>query len=175
MNKVLAFVALIICIQPLAIMAEQLCQSDTIKATTPLERFIVEKSVVTDKGTGLMWRRCFMGARGPACEVGEPIPMTWPTAFQAIDKLNKSGGFAGFSDWRMPNIRELQTIVELQCVKPAINLALFPSAPDQRVWSASPYQFYPHYSWYVDFKYFKVTYQERYKPQIILLVRSPAS
>lgn len=155
--------------------SEQICQLETMKPTAPLDRFTLGAQTLIDKKTQLMWQKCFAGASGELCVTGAPQQMTWAVAFQYIQDLNQNGGIAGYSDWRLPNIRELQTIAELQCVEPSLNPSLFPNAPSGRTWSSSPYEFYKHYSWFVDFKYFEVTYQERYNPYYVLLVRNDKS
>ena len=59
--------------------------------------------------------------------------------------------FAGHSDWRLPNIAELQTIVERENVSPAINGTLFPNTLNNGFWSSSPYVGNSNYAWYVNF------------------------
>lgn len=151
--------------------AEQLCRENHSPATTPTNLFEISDHSVKDSRTGLIWQRCFLGASGKSCNKSEARELTWAAALQAVEAQNQNGGFDGYSDWRIPNIRELQTISELQCVEPALNPVLFPNAPAGRTWSSSPYKFYPHYSWYVDFKYFEVSYLERYNPYFVILVR----
>ncbi|MFD1217187.1 Lcl C-terminal domain-containing protein [Microbulbifer celer] len=72
---------------------------------------------------------------------------------------------------RLPNIRELGSLLELQCAGPAINRVLFSNAASTDVWSSSPSNFHTHYSWYVDFATGALTYGEREKPKAIRLVR----
>lgn len=47
--------------------------------------------------------------------------------------------FAGQSDWRLPNIRELQTIVDSSVVNPAIDVVAFSNASGQVFWSSTAY------------------------------------
>lgn len=104
--------------------------------------------------------------------------MSWPAALQHAEQVNDDRRYQGYGDWRLANIKELITIAELQCVQPALNLELFPSAPAQRTWSASPYRFYPHYSWFVDFADLTTSHLERFKAHAVILVRDatePAS
>ncbi len=153
------------------LVAQQLCVDQGVQASSPTTQFVLDDLVATDSKTGLMWQRCFAGASGSDCSAGELQRMSWAAAHQYVEQVNAQG-VAGFNDWRLPNVRELSSIVELRCVEPALNVAIFPNAPSERTWSASPYQFYPHYSWFVDFQFFDVTYQERYREHVILLVRA---
>jgi hypothetical protein len=152
--------------------AEQICRPDTIRPSTPVENFLVEDLVVSDRTTGLMWQRCFAGLAGAGCQQGELLMMSWPGALQYVEQLNGDGGFAGFRDWRLPNIKELASIAEVQCANPAINRTLFPNAPSAQVWSSSPYNLYPHYSWFFDFRDLTTSNLERFKPFPVVLVRS---
>ncbi|MDP4028446.1 MAG: DUF1566 domain-containing protein [Gallionella sp.] len=61
--------------------------------------------------------------------------MTWNAALAAA----KDANFAGHSDWRLPNIKELESIVESCGYNPAINRTLFPATPDEYFWSGSSY------------------------------------
>mgnify|MGYP001197297956 CR=1 FL=1 len=151
--------------------AQQQCKSEALPASTPVENFEIQATVISDKTTGLMWQRCFVGLSGEDCKSGELALMSWPAALQYAEKLNSNGGFAGYRNWRVPNIKELVSIAEVQCVDPALNAALFPSAPGVRVWSSSPYNLYPHYSWFFDFKDFTTSNLERFKKFAVMLVR----
>lgn len=61
---------------------------------------------VTDLATGLMWMQLDSGAlkAGP----GKDGKMNWEQALAWADGLS----FAGYSDWRLPNAKELQSIVD---------------------------------------------------------------
>lgn len=108
----------------------QICKPESIPATTPTNRFIVHANgTVTDKTTGLMWKKCSEGQSGDDCGTGSPSRYNWGQALQQAQEINDSGGFAGYRDWRLPNIKELYSIVENQCLYPAINLDVFPNTP----------------------------------------------
>ena len=103
---------------------------------------------VTDPTTGLTWMRCSMGQTwdGSTC--------TGTASTYTFDKANALTGtvtFAGQSDWRMPNIRELQTIVDRSVYNTAIDSAAFPNAPRSNFWSGSPDASHSFYAWYVSF------------------------
>lgn len=150
----------------------QACKTDNITATAPSSRYQQkDDGSIIDTKTGLMWRTCLEGVAGKACDEGEPLALTWAEALVYVPVFNGEGGFAGHTDWRLPNIRELSTLVELQCVGPAINLAIFPNTASTDVWSSSPAYFHTHYSWHVDFNTGAFTYGEREKPKAVRLVR----
>lgn len=154
-----------------ATLAEQICQPEFIPASAPTSRFVLQDGVAIDTQTGLMWRRCFEGKTGAACDQGQLTELSWPKALHHVQAVNRDGRYGGFSNWRLPNIKELASLGEFQCVQPALNLEVFPNAPGQRTWSASPYEFYPHYSWFVDFDDLTTDHLERFKPFALILVR----
>lgn len=155
-----------------SIQAEQLCQPESISATAPSSRFELTDGVAKDRQTGLMWKRCLEGTSGTSCEEGEPRTFSWPKALLHAQEINSQGGYAGHDNWRLPNIKELKSIAELQCVQPSLNLEVFPSAPARlRVWTSSPYRFYEHYAKFVDFSNMTTNHVERFQKFHVFLVR----
>lgn len=117
-----------------------ICNLNQIEESTPTDRFIDhEDGTITDIKTGLVWTKCSIGqtySEGQ-CE-GEPIHIeTWG---EALNVAKNNDGLYGYSNWRIPNIKELDTIVERQCVRPAINLAVFPNTPSAVFYSSTPDQ-----------------------------------
>ncbi|NEX17212.1 MAG: hypothetical protein C1943_11405 [Halochromatium sp.] len=123
--------------------AEQTCKYDSIRATAPASRFADNgNGTVTDKVTGLQWKRCAEGrswdARSNAC-TGNLLPMPWPVALEHSTAVE----YAGHDDWRIPNYSELSSIVERACHWPAFNIDVFPTAALElrdrhRYWTSSP-------------------------------------
>lgn len=97
----------------------------------------IASEVVLDKRTGLMWKRCSEGVSGASCETGFPAANSWKDALTAATN-NNSAVFAGYSDWRLPNIKELRSIVATNCFNPAINETAFPNTITVTYWSSSP-------------------------------------
>ena len=89
---------------------------------------------VTDTRTGLMWKQCTEGLSGAGCETGSAQTFMWG---QALTEA-KSSTFANYSDWRLPNIKELASLIEDCRGGPAINTNKFPNTPSSRHWSGSP-------------------------------------
>ena len=89
---------------------------------------------VTDPTTGLVWMRCSMGQvwDGTTC-TGEAKTYTFDEANALTGKVT----FAGKGDWRLPNIRELLTIVDRSVDRPAIDMVAFPNTSASDFWSAS--------------------------------------
>ncbi len=126
----------------------QTCRSD-IMSTTPTKDFTIhDDGTVTHRKTGLMWMRCALGQswNGAGC-AGDVQAYTWQGALQAAD----SADFAGHSDWRLPNIKELSSIVEQACINSAINVTIFPATPSNSFWSVSPYAGAVSGAWNVNF------------------------
>lgn len=80
---------------------------------------------LTDLQTGLMWEKK-ADAAGGLHAVDESYAWSSDdsarTIWDWLDALNQDGGsgFAGYSDWRIPNIKELQSIVDYEVFNPAV-------------------------------------------------------
>src|SRR4029078_13435924 len=91
---------------------------------------------ITHSNTGLIWKRCAEGQTwsGVTC-TGTSLTYDWQGALLAA----ASSSHAGYLDWRLPNDKELHSIVETCGYSPAINLSLFPATPPAQFWSSSTY------------------------------------
>lgn len=152
--------------------AQQVCYPETeIPSSTPDSRFIDNgDGTISDIGTGLMWQKCSRGVSGSNCESGVATPHNW---LQALE-VAQSSNLAGYSDWRLPNITELSSIVEERCYNPSINSSYFPNTASVYYWSASPFVGYIDFAWYVNFHYGDSYYYVsgyRYSSRRVRLVR----
>lgn len=90
---------------------------------------------VTDVKTQLMWMRCVEGQEGMQCD-GQVLQYSWEMAMRIPDHLNLRGGFAGYSDWRLPTVSELQSLIRTD-ERPAICGNAFPNTPATLFWSST--------------------------------------
>ena len=106
---------------------------------TPDSRYNVHgDGTVSDSQTNLMWMRCSIGQTlsSPSC-AGAATTDNWQQALATPAGINIAG-FAGYQDWRLPNIRELRSLAKYNCTDPAINEIIFPNVAYD-YWSVSPY------------------------------------
>ncbi len=128
-------------------------QSTLATPTTPTSDFVDNgNGTVTHKKTGLIWQRCALGQTwtGTNCS-GTASTYNYEQA-KAL-----TANFAGQSDWRLPNIAELETLVERDNYSPAINNTIFPNTIfDNYFWSSSLYASYDVMAWMMSFNYGKI-------------------
>lgn len=105
-------------------------------------------SEVVDKKTQLIWQRCSLGQiwDGGTC-TGTASTHIWTDALLKAKSLGNG--------YRLPNIQELQSLVERACYMPTINVNFFPNTPTSNFWSGSSSGYSPdNYSaWQVQFNY----------------------
>ena len=104
-----------------------------IPLTAPNTRYelINNGNEVRDIQTTLIWQRCSLGQiwDGKSC-TGIANTYNWTNALQTA--ANMSNG------WRVPNIKELSSLIEEACDNPSINISIFPNTKtDTWYWSSS--------------------------------------
>jgi hypothetical protein len=131
----------------------QTCNTNMIK-TAPDSRYTNNgDGSVYDKDTELTWMRCSIGQTwesvGDSCN-GTISKMTWEGALQTASTKNIEA-LLGESDWRLPNIQELASLVEFACNSPSINETQFPNTRLTYYWSSSVVANSGSYAWNVNF------------------------
>ncbi len=133
----------------------QICDENQ-QPSTPSHRFAISDGVVIDSKTGLMWKQCTEGMRynekKERCD-DKPNVYTWQGFLEYTQQLNlgRIGDNRGYDDWRVPNIKELESIVEYSCISPAINLDIFSNTSTVPFWSSSTVFFSPFKAWTIQF------------------------
>ncbi len=93
---------------------------------------------ITDNDTGLIWMKATA-----------PDSMTWEDALSYCDTLT----LAGESDWRLPTVKELQSIVDYESYNPTIDVVYFPDTEPVWYWSSTSYFGHTDHAWAVYFYY----------------------
>ncbi len=115
-------------------------------------KFIIRDGIATDTLTGLTWLRFDLGQtwNQGACQ-GNSKGYNWEVMFKEADKFNENGGYDGFTDWKVPTIDELKTLIDKKGQVnffseniPFIDQKVFPKESitqrpgyDARFWSSS--------------------------------------
>ena len=155
----------------------QTCVS-SIPDSAPDSRYQMNADgTVVDLQTGLMWMRCSMGqtwdSQQKAC-TGDTTSYTWQEALGEVQTLDQGTGFAGYTDWRLPNIRELTSITRFRCNDPAINSSAFPDTPSTYYWTSTPAASRYGQGWVVGFETGQATFAYYTNTGPIRLVRAGA-
>lgn len=108
-----------------------------------IAKTINQEDVVIDLATGLMWT-----ASGTAVGCYNGNLVHWAVAIEYCRTLT----FAGFTDWRLPNIRELLSIIGYNLNSPAIKQPPFANTYNTVYWTSTTRVADIDQSWAVDFE-----------------------
>jgi len=135
---------------------------------------------VTDKNTGLMWEK----KSDDTTIHDKDTPFTWADAFATfIATLNTSPCFAGHCDWRLPNVKELESIVHFENGRPAVSAAFANNCVSGctvltcsctsvfNYWSSTTFANSPSTAWFVSFNDGVVSTGGKFFPFFVRAVR----
>jgi len=100
---------------------------------------------VTDNHTGLLWQQA------------ESATMTWEQALAYAENLT----LAGRSDWRLPNLKELESLSDSDFRAPSLDKTCFPGATATGYWSSTTLVGDTTKAWYLDSDYGLTTYDAK--------------
>jgi hypothetical protein len=106
-------------------------------ANAPAGTYTTTGGTVYDTKTKLTWQQAVA-----------PGTYTWAGAKTYCAGLNLGG-----TGWRLPTMKELQTIVDDSQTHPSIDTTAFPSTPADWFWSSSPLAGSSFGAWCVNFGY----------------------
>lgn len=114
------------------------------------------KGIIYDPKTALEWKKCSEGQlfnSGENSCTGTTSRHRWEAALEHAQALNAKtvGENFGNTDWRVPTISELDSIVELSCDQPTINATVFPATLRNFYWSSSPNASFNTHAWNTNF------------------------
>jgi len=93
-------------------------------------------SEVADQKTGLIWRRCAEGmvySDGTCTGTAKLF-----TDQEAVTHGTTQASSTGIA-WRLPNVRELASIVDKSLRNPSIDSKVFPATPSHWFWTSTPF------------------------------------
>ena len=127
------------------------CNDSTIPPSNP-DSFYIDHGdgTVSDTRTVLMWDQCYRGQVGSACSGDAISTYQWAAALGVAVSANIAN-YKGYNDWRLPNVKELRSLVEQCRSSPAINDKFFPASLGEDFWSSSPSASFSGNAWYVSF------------------------
>jgi len=132
----------------------------------PVPRFALEDDCVHDRLTGLRWTR--------NANLAE-FPLTWPDALEFVAGLNRHRAI-GFSDWRLPNRKELRSLMSMATRRPALPLGHpFSNVFLGWYWTSTTAAINPAYAWSIHMDGARMFYAEKERYCLLWPVRGDAS
>ena len=90
--------------------------------------------MIADRWTGLVWQACVAESTGEECiDASEQRTYTWQQALSYCDALT----IGDAEGWRLPNIKELRSIVDTRRKRPCIDTTVFAATPFELFWSST--------------------------------------
>ncbi len=122
-------------------------------------------NLVNDAWTGLQWRRCEVGRtwNGTTC-TGTASTFTHE---QALAQAKSQSG------WRLPNLKELSSLVDRSLDTLTIDATAFPDATPGMLWSSTPHVGNNTMAWNINFFTGYATVDLRNRSNAIRLIRVP--
>lgn len=143
----LACALLVSTLSPTAVRATDCAnENPAIPAYTPTSDFTFNPDgTATHHTTGLIWDRCQYGRSqfgpgGEACSLPNPggEGFVWGDFLVFTKNVLNVTGYKGHTDWRVPNVKELTSIIEYRCWDPPFNTTVFPNMDASGLHSSTP-------------------------------------
>ncbi len=132
----------------------------------PEPRFRADGDTVRDLLTGLAWSR----DANPGV-----FPCTWQEALNRVARLNRDR-WCGHGDWRLPNRRELRSLMDFQAKKPALPRDHpFAGVFLGWYWTSTSAAINPAYAWYVHMEGARMFYGRKNQEYLVWPVRGAGS
>lgn len=116
----------------------------------------INNEIITDELTGLSWQK------SPYYD-----SLTWEDALLFADTLS----LGGYTDWRLPNIKELFSINDNSRSNPSLPVAFFNVAAAAKYWSSTSLPNQTTKAWYINTQFGITTYDVKTNRHEIICVR----
>jgi hypothetical protein len=131
-----------------------------VNATLQINHFTDNgDGTITDNMTQLVWQKTPSGTA-----------MSWEQALNFAESLS----LANSTDWRLPNIKELQSLNDESITNPSLNTIYFPTIGIKNYWSSTtlkPNTSNPSSAWYYSTQFGITTYDLKSNNNYVLCVR----
>jgi len=89
---------------------------------------------------------------------------TWDESSQKFISALNAAHWGGFSDWRLPSIAELKTLVDSKRTRPTINIGYFPNTQSSFYWSSTTHDSRTYDAWgaFFDLGYYVYNFKSLY-------------
>lgn len=150
------------------------CNANIPANTSPDMYAVNPDNSITDKRTGLTWMRCPVGYQWLANQnqcverAGAISLFTWQEALAYADAAVDEQG----NPWRLPNTKELESLLKRNCHDPAIETAVFSDLKLANHWSSTAAYGYFGNAWAVNFRDGSHITADKQNAYAIRLVRS---
>jgi Protein of unknown function (DUF1566) len=98
-----------------------------------------------------------------------------PTDTEAFIQALNAAKYGGYSNWRVPTVKELRSIVDFSQTNPSIDTTFFPGTVSSDYWSSSTYAFYRDLAWIVQFNDDQFGYENKSHSYYVRAVRGEQS
>ncbi|WP_198971387.1 Lcl C-terminal domain-containing protein [Xylophilus sp. ASV27] len=136
-------------------------------------------ATVTDEATGLVWDRCayggsYVGDKDSGTCNGTFLNIPWAEALKKAEEAN-GARYLGYSNWRLPNVKELESIMDPSTINPAIDATFFPNTPQGLFWTSTTFSPLQSTAWCVKFDSGYIQASDKTIARLARLVRSGQS
>ena len=112
---------------------------------------------ITDNRIHLVWQK-----------IPNSNPMSWEAALQYAESLILGND----SNWRLPNIKELQSLNDESYINPSVNPSFFNNVGVRKYWSSTTQQNQLANAWYWNTQYGITTYDAKSSNNFVICVRT---
>lgn len=142
-----------------------------LQSQETLQRYEAMDHVVLDRVTNLIWERCPVGYRWETSSCsrieGFPVQFSWEAALQYA--------FTRPAGWRLPNPKELESLIKRNCYSPALDTAAFSDLPLGFHWTSAARPQDVKTAWAVDLNSGAVSAIDKTQQLLIRLVKENPS